>query len=133
MIAIVTHTGDEHQTLLPNILARHCVLPVVEATDGLAIQAGRVMVASPGHHLMTRYRCRTGHVFTELSLAMEQDVAVESSLWAALRGLEEGADLALQMSQRASFQGTPRAGEAHLRHHELTEHARNLRAVLERL
>jgi two-component system chemotaxis response regulator CheB len=52
-----------------------------------------------------RYRCRTGHSWTAESLLAEQDVGIESALWAALRALEERADLADRMLRRAREQG----------------------------
>ena len=52
-----------------------------------------------------RYRCRTGHAWTAESLIVEQDGAVEEAIWAALRALEERADLAERLATRASVAG----------------------------
>lgn len=48
-----------------------------------------------------RFRCRVGHAFTADSLSAEQNEAVESALWAAMRALEEGASLAYRLADRA--------------------------------
>ena len=50
---------------------------------------------------MLRFRCRVGHAYTAQSLDVEQTVAVEGALWAAIRGLEESASLAKQMAEKA--------------------------------
>ena len=42
---------------------------------------------------MERYRCRTGHAYTEGSLIAEQATATEDALWTAMRALREQADL----------------------------------------
>jgi two-component system chemotaxis response regulator CheB len=52
-----------------------------------------------------RFRCRTGHVFTQESLLLEQSAHVERALWAALRALEEKAAILRRMSARASDRG----------------------------
>ncbi len=49
---IVLHISPEHRSVLPQILARLCPLPVVHATDSDAIQSGRIYVAPPDHHLI---------------------------------------------------------------------------------
>jgi two-component system, chemotaxis family, protein-glutamate methylesterase/glutaminase len=50
---------------------------------------------------LLRFRCRVGHAFTAEHLRAEQRQVVESSLWAALRALEESASLYRRMAQRA--------------------------------
>jgi two-component system chemotaxis response regulator CheB len=50
-------------------------------------------------------RCRVGHAWTATSLAQRQDLEVESALWAALRSLEEKADLLGRMAEDARAQG----------------------------
>jgi two-component system, chemotaxis family, protein-glutamate methylesterase/glutaminase len=51
--------------------------------------------------MFLRFRCRVGHAFTAAHLDSQQRLAVETSLWAALRALEERASLYSRMAQRA--------------------------------
>ncbi len=48
---VVTHQHPGHTSLLPDILRRASVLPVVEVTDGVPVTPDRVFVASPGGYL----------------------------------------------------------------------------------
>ncbi|TWI67679.1 two-component system chemotaxis response regulator CheB [Pseudoduganella lurida] len=52
-----------------------------------------------------RYRCHTGHAYTEKVLADHQCQAVEESLWAALRALQEKERLLRQMADEAIASG----------------------------
>jgi two-component system chemotaxis response regulator CheB len=47
------------------------------------------------------FRCQVGHAFGVESLRTEQEDALESALWAALRALEEKASLSRRMAVRA--------------------------------
>lgn len=49
---IVWHISPECRSLLPEILARLCPLPVVHATDSEAHKPGHIYVAPPDHHLI---------------------------------------------------------------------------------
>lgn len=48
---VVTHMHREHTSMLPELLAKTTVLPVVEASQGQAVERNRVYVAPPGDHL----------------------------------------------------------------------------------
>jgi two-component system, chemotaxis family, protein-glutamate methylesterase/glutaminase len=50
---------------------------------------------------LIRFGCRVGHVYSPESLVAEHGKALEQALWAALRGLEERADLYRRMARRA--------------------------------
>src|SRR5262249_44270321 len=50
---------------------------------------------------LLRFRCRVGHAYTAEHLRAEQRHVVETSLWAALRALEERASLYRRMAERA--------------------------------
>jgi two-component system chemotaxis response regulator CheB len=50
---------------------------------------------------LTRFSCQVGHVYSPESLVNGQAEALEGALWAALRSLEERADLLRRMSRRA--------------------------------
>lgn len=52
-ILIAMHIGERH-SLLPEVLARHCVLPVSHAEDGQVVQPGRVLIAPPYYHLLVK-------------------------------------------------------------------------------
>ncbi|MCU1599730.1 MAG: chemotaxis protein CheB [Frankiales bacterium] len=52
-----------------------------------------------------RYRCRTGHAWSAEALIAQQDRSVEEALWAALRALEERADLADRLATRSTSGG----------------------------
>ncbi len=52
-----------------------------------------------------RYRCHTGHVYTEHRLHDLQDGNIEESLWVAIRMLEEKENLVLLMAKRENDEG----------------------------
>ena len=49
---IVMHMSAHHPSLLPEILARKCRLPVVEIEDKQPLIAGTIYVAAPGYHVL---------------------------------------------------------------------------------
>ena len=53
------------------------------------------------HSDFPRFRCHVGHAFSAESLVASQSEAVEFSLWAALRALDEKAELARRLASRA--------------------------------
>jgi two-component system chemotaxis response regulator CheB len=77
-----------------------------------------------------RYRCHTGHGFTQGALAQEGTVEAEKSLWAALAQLEENRLLQLELSADAAARGEQDAAATHRRRAEdlgaLTERVRLL-------
>ena len=77
-----------------------------------------------------RFRCRTGHGFTPETALVEQRVTIESALWAALRALEEQAELAHRMATRARRQGSVHSA---VRFEDRFEAARKQADVLRRL
>lgn len=56
-------------------------------------------LAKIGHDAVSRYRCYTGHTFTEKALENEQLKGIEDSLWVAIRMMEERKNLLLNMDQ----------------------------------
>ena len=48
-----------------------------------------------------KFRCRVGHAYTADSMLEEQNMDVERALWAALRSLEENAELSHRLADRA--------------------------------
>jgi two-component system, chemotaxis family, protein-glutamate methylesterase/glutaminase len=55
-----------------------------------------------------RFRCRTGHAYTENTMLSAQGQTLESALWAALRALEERHDLLRRLVARTHASGTQR-------------------------
>jgi two-component system chemotaxis response regulator CheB len=78
-----------------------------------------------------RFRCRVGHAFTARHLDLEQRHAIETSLWSALRALEESASLYHQMAERAA-DGRRAESAVHLKEQARSsdENARVLREFL---
>jgi two-component system chemotaxis response regulator CheB len=78
-----------------------------------------------------RFRCRVGHAYTAEHLAVEQDDKIEASLWAAMRTLEESAELKKKLAARLRPAGAPafvRRLEAGAR--DALAHAASLRKLL---
>jgi two-component system, chemotaxis family, protein-glutamate methylesterase/glutaminase len=60
---------------------------------------------------LMRYRCRTGHAFSQDTLASAQSKGVEDALWIALRALEENAALLRRLADRARDRGHDRSAQ----------------------
>jgi two-component system chemotaxis response regulator CheB len=60
-----------------------------------------------------RFRCRVGHAWSPGALEAEQAHAVEEALWAAVRALEEKADLVERLTASARQHGHARSAEAY--------------------
>jgi two-component system chemotaxis response regulator CheB len=79
---------------------------------------------------LLRYACRVGHSFSAESMLQDQCDAAERAVWAALRALEERADLAQRMANRSR---SSRLDHLANRYTELATSARNDAPVLRRL
>lgn len=81
-----------------------------------------------------RYRCHTGHTFTELSMRASQDTSIEELLWSAVRALHE--KQALMIRHQEVFDGTGRT-EAAVEYAQIAQtaaaHAHSLVALIESL
>ncbi|MDQ3997065.1 MAG: chemotaxis protein CheB, partial [Gemmatimonadota bacterium] len=53
-IFVVVHIPTDAPSMLPRILTRAGPLPAVHASDGDAIEGGRIYVAPPNHHLLLK-------------------------------------------------------------------------------
>ena len=67
-------------------------------------ECGGSLFEKPGEHPL-HFRCRTGHAYSPESLFSKQFHALEGSLWAALRALEENAALSRRLEERARQHG----------------------------
>lgn len=77
------------------------------------------------------YHCRTGHTFSVDTLRQEQHMAVERSLWAAVRSLREQAAVSSNIAARAEARGTePMARYYRSRERVSIGHAETLERML---
>jgi two-component system, chemotaxis family, protein-glutamate methylesterase/glutaminase len=132
-VLVVLHQSAASPGVLARLLDRRCALPVVTATHGEPVEAGRVHVAPPDHHLLVR----AGHVVVShgprenghrpgidplfRSLALE---AGPSAVGAVCSGMlddgaagllaivRHGGTAVVQDPDEALFPGMPRAGLA---------------------
>ena len=75
-----------------------------------------------------RFACHVGHAYSVASLLEEQGRSLETTLWSAVRALEERADMNRRLSRRTS---TPKRREDYAeRANESEQHARALREML---
>lgn len=80
---------------------------------------------------ITRYRCHTGHVYNQQELSKKQNEALESTLWIALRMLDERKSLLEKMSEEEKNKGwTISATHKKERAAELDEHIERLKKFL---
>jgi two-component system, chemotaxis family, protein-glutamate methylesterase/glutaminase len=82
---------------------------------------------------LIRYRCHTGHAFTESSLLEEQHLAMEGALGSSLRAIEEKAELLRRMALRCETRMPRLQADYEARAQELEAHADTLRRLLPRL
>jgi two-component system, chemotaxis family, protein-glutamate methylesterase/glutaminase len=83
---------------------------------------------------LVRFGCRVGHVYSPESLVAEHGKALEQALWAALRGLEERADLYRRMARRAQVSGRPSIERRfHNRSESAERHATAVRDAIAKL
>ncbi len=75
---------------------------------------------------LLRYRCRVGHAYSAESMIEAENESVERALWAAVRTLEETAQLSRRIARRT---GTLRE-ELIRKAAEREEHARVIRGLL---
>jgi two-component system, chemotaxis family, protein-glutamate methylesterase/glutaminase len=60
-----------------------------------------------------RFRCRVGHEFYSDDLGSAQWATLEDALWAAVRGMEENAELSSRLARIADENSSPRSAERH--------------------
>jgi len=132
-VLVCQHTAQHGRSHLPDILARHGPLPASWAADGDPLQAARILVARPGHHLFvqdhqvrlsTRPRVNRHRPSVDVLFASVAQAAGPAATVIVLSGvLDDGAvgsalvDLAGgqvlgQDPEAAEFSGMPRAALA---------------------
>jgi two-component system chemotaxis response regulator CheB len=80
---------------------------------------------------LTRYRCRVGHAYGAQSLLSAQDESVESAVWAAIRMLDQRANVLAQMAAKdRDAQRTRMVAHHEQLAQESRQHAIALRALL---
>ena len=79
---------------------------------------------------LLRFACRVGHTLSADSMMEDQSEAAERALWAALRALQERADLSARMAQRAQERGHDLAAQRYV---EMAESAAHDSVVLRNL
>ena len=78
-----------------------------------------------------RYRCHVGHGFTAKALMATQDTALEQALWAAMRTMEERANLAATMAQDEMDRGRHKSAEVYEERAQTSKaHAQTIRGLL---
>ncbi|RYY28046.1 MAG: hypothetical protein EOP41_03490 [Sphingobacteriaceae bacterium] len=82
------------------------------------------------HDASPRYRCHTGHVYSERLLMEKQNEQLEESLWVSIRMLEERRNLLLTMTSPHA-ENLPHAVQTqHARAAELNKHIGRLKDLL---
>ena len=66
IVVIVQHLDPRHRSLMPEIFARRCALPVAQATDGMELQPAHVYLAPPDRHLLVNGDGTASLTHTEL-------------------------------------------------------------------
>ncbi|HEX8575934.1 MAG TPA: chemotaxis protein CheB [Flavobacterium sp.] len=81
-----------------------------------------------------RYRCHTGHVYTEKLLSDIQDENIEESVWVSIRMLEEKRNLLLLMATREDQSGDTQLAMAYQKRiNEVSTHINRLKSFLIKL
>jgi two-component system chemotaxis response regulator CheB len=81
-----------------------------------------------------RYRCFTGHVYTEKLLQDLQDLKIEESIWVSIRMLEEKRNMLQLLASRGNGNNeSPRIFSLNKRTDDIDEHIRRLKALVVKL
>jgi two-component system chemotaxis response regulator CheB len=73
-----------------------------------------------------RFRCQVGHAFNVRSLQDAHSEVLEAALWAALRALEQQADLGRRMTEKAKRVNQPKSASWHEERADASEQQANL-------
>lgn len=84
--------------------------------------------------VITRYRCHIGHSYSQNDLVVRQAQAVGSTLWAALRMMEERKHLLRKMEIENKARGFTHWAESNVeKQNEMEGHISNLKEILRNL
>jgi two-component system chemotaxis response regulator CheB len=79
----------------------------------------------------SRYRCHVGHAFSEEGLITGMEASTESTLWIALRMIEERKNLLRQIAEKESRKGKGKLANTYLtRSAEMEAHAQKIKDLL---
>lgn len=142
IISKVLATKEVVQTIIPSDLIREVKIAeegvgTIEELSELGTgsvftcpDCGGVLFEIKNDHV-TRYKCHTGHSYLINDLLAKQNKSLESTLWVALRTLEERKKLLSQLAERNINRGFHRtASDYSERIEELQKHVNNLKQVL---
>lgn len=77
-----------------------------------------------------RFRCHVGHGYTARTLIAEQDESIERAVWAAMRAMEERANIGATMARDEKRRGRQRSAKLY---QERAEESKKNAAILRRL
>jgi two-component system chemotaxis response regulator CheB len=81
--------------------------------------------------VINRYRCHIGHAYSENDLLLKQSESMETTLWIALRTMEERRSLLHKMQKDAQEKGLPRSAATYeKKKEELVHHIDQLKKLL---
>lgn len=81
--------------------------------------------------VIKRYRCHIGHAYTEKDLVIKQAETASTTLWVALRMMEERKHLLKKMQIETEKKGHKALGSRHIeRHDEMQKHITTLKKIL---
>jgi two-component system, chemotaxis family, protein-glutamate methylesterase/glutaminase len=80
---------------------------------------------------ITKYKCHTGHSFSVRDLVLKQSEELESSLWFAIRSMEQKKDLLASLASKGQKVGNKHLVEDyHTRIEEIEKHINKLKTIL---
>lgn len=100
LLVRLARNGANVPATTPDSLLEDAGAKTTQLADVACPSCGGVMTESTVLGL-TRYRCHTGHAFSMDGLVTEQARALEATLWAAVRALDESEMLARRLAARA--------------------------------
>lgn len=121
---IVENAQPEKNEIQPDVLKEARIVENMVTSIAAVLEIGeRALYACPDcggnlwnitvDHATKRYRCHIGHSYTEKDLLLKQHESIESTLWIALRMMEERKMLLIKMSHQETQRGFIRLAASH--------------------